>query len=76
MQTYSMLGGISPGFYAILGFIPGIAGVGILIKSGMSRDACYLKYKPPSLGGFVVLTAVFIFALDDVLPLGEWDEWN
>lgn len=53
MQTYSVLGGISQGLYAILGFVPGIAGIWILIKSGIPRENCYLQNKRLSWGALL-----------------------
>jgi membrane protease YdiL (CAAX protease family) len=76
MQTLSVLEYISEDAYLVFGFLPGMAGVVILLLSGLSREQCYLKFKAPSLYGILVLIGIFIFALAAVLPFGEYNGWD
>jgi membrane protease YdiL (CAAX protease family) len=76
LQTLFVVGAVSEGWSALLGFLPGILGVGALSAAGPSRQDCYLEIEPLSWKGFGVLAAVFVFALAVVLPFGAWQGWN
>jgi membrane protease YdiL (CAAX protease family) len=76
LQTLNVVQRISDRWSAVVGFLPGILGVGILLASGLSREDCHLRAGRLSWRGFAVLAAVFVFALAAVLPLGEWRGWN
>jgi membrane protease YdiL (CAAX protease family) len=67
---------VSEPWSAALGFVPGILGIGVLLSTGLSREACYLRIGRPSWQGVAVLAAVFVFALAAVLPFGEWQGWS
>jgi membrane protease YdiL (CAAX protease family) len=76
LQTLFVVGVVSEGWSAFLGFLPGILGVGALWAAGSSRQDCYLEIEPLSWKGFGVLAAVFVFALVVVLPFGAWQGWS
>jgi len=76
LQTLGVVGRVSEGWSAALGFLPGIVGVAVLLSAGMTREDCYLVYKPLSMRGFAVLAAVFIFSLSAVLPVMVWKGWS
>ena len=76
LQTLFVVGAVSEGESAFLGFLPGILGVGALWAAGRSRQDCYLKVEPLSWKGFGVLAALFVLALAVVLPFGAWQGWN
>lgn len=76
LQTISVTGHIPERWSVILAFLPGILGVLVLISAGYSRQDCFLVFKPLSRLGFIVLAAVFIFALAAILPFGVWQGWN
>ena len=76
LQTLFVLGRVSEPASAILGFIPGSLAVGVLLISGFSRQACYLRLARLSWSGSAVLVVVFAFALAAVLPLSAWRGWS
>jgi membrane protease YdiL (CAAX protease family) len=61
---------------ALLGFIPGLLGLGLLLTAGLSRQQCFLVIRPLSRVGFAVLGAVFLFALAAILPVSVWQGWS
>jgi membrane protease YdiL (CAAX protease family) len=76
LQTLSTLGHLGEGLYAALSFVPGLLGVGILLWSGRSPEACFLQIRRPSKAGLAVLAGVMVFALAAILPAGTWQGWN
>ncbi len=61
---------------ALLSFIPGLLAVGALLAAGLSRQECFLVYKPLSWAGFAVLVGVFVLGQAAVLPVSVWQGWN
>ena len=76
LQTLSVTGHIPERWSVLLAFLPGILGVAGLISAGFNWQDCFLVLKPLSKKGFVVLAAVFVFALAAILPIGVWQGWN
>ena len=76
LQTLFVMGYASEGWSALLGFVPGLLGVGVLLLAGRSRADCYLQVRGLSWAGFAVLAVVFVFALSAVLPFGVWQGWS
>jgi membrane protease YdiL (CAAX protease family) len=76
LQTLFVMGYFSEIWSAILGFVPGILGVGVLLAAGLSRRECFLVVKPLSRRGLGVLAGVFVFALAAILPFGVWQGWS
>ena len=76
LQTVFVMQYLSEPWSAILGFIPGILGVGVLLAAGLSREECYLRVTRLSRKGLVVLVVVFVFALAAILPFGVWQGWS
>lgn len=76
LQTSFVLGHANDTWSAILGFIPGILGVGILLLAGISCADCFLQFKLLSRAGFAVLAVVFVFALAAILPVSVWHGWS
>jgi membrane protease YdiL (CAAX protease family) len=76
LQTMAVIGRVSEEWSAVLGFLPGILGVTVLLLVGMTREECYLVFKPVSMRGFAVLVAVFIFSLSAILPVMVWNGWD
>ena len=76
LQTLFLMGYASEGWSALLGFVPGVLGVGVLLLAGRSRADCYLQVRGISWAGLAVLAAVFVFALAAVLPFGVWQGWS
>jgi len=76
LQTLFVMGRFSDMESALLGFIPGLLGVGVLLAAGLSRQQCYLVIKPLSWRGFAVLGAVFLFAEAAILPVSVWQGWS
>lgn len=60
---------------SILEFIPGILGVGILLKAGFSKADCYLRLAWPSWKGLFMLAA-FSLVWPFVLSSGRWTGWD
>jgi hypothetical protein len=61
--------------YSILEFVPGVLGVIILTSAGLSRRDCYLRLRPLSKRGLVVLIATTPLLIP-VLLSGTWMGWN
>ena len=76
LQTMAVVGQVSEGWSAALGFLPGVIGVTVLLLSGMTREECFLVFRSISKAGFVVLVLVFVFALSSILPVMEWVGWS
>jgi len=76
VQTLFVTEWVSEAWSAILGFVPGILGVGVLLAAGRSREDCYLQCRRLSRRGFLVLAAVFVFALGAILPMSVWQGWD
>jgi len=76
MQTISVLGILDDAEYALLGFIPGIAGVAVLVSAGLSPQDCHLRLRRPSTAGIAILVVILVFALSAVLPFGQFQGWN
>ena len=76
LQTLFVLGTFGDMASAILGFVPGILGLGVLLAAGLSRQECYLVVRPLSWTGFAVLGAVFVFAEAAILPVSVWQGWS
>ena len=76
LQTLFVMQSLGETLPAILGFVPGILGAGVLLAAGLSRGDCYLRVAPLSWKGFAVLVTVFVFALAAILPSGVWKGWN
>jgi membrane protease YdiL (CAAX protease family) len=76
LQTLSVVGRMGAPAAALLGFLPGILGVGVLLVAGFSCEDCSLQIMPLSRRGFAVLAAVFVFALAAILPAGVWQGWS
>jgi membrane protease YdiL (CAAX protease family) len=76
LQTMSVVGRVSEGWSIAFGFLPGILGVAVLLSVGMTREDCYLVFKPISPRGFAVLAVVFAFALSAILPVSIWNGWS
>ena len=76
LQTLAVLQRLSEPLYAVIGFLPGILGVGALLAAGFSRETCYLRMAPLSRQGLAMLAAVFVFALAAILPFGVWRGWD
>lgn len=76
LHILSVAGIVGKAWAAALGFLPGILGVGTLLAAGLSSEDCYLRYRPLSRKGAVVLVAVFFLALAAVLPVSHWTGWD
>jgi len=76
LQTLFVIGFVGENRNTILGFIPGVVGVGVLLAAGLSRQDCFLVVRPLSWKGFGVLLAVFVFALAAILPFSVWRGWR
>lgn len=76
LQTLTVLGAVSEPASAALAFLPGLLGVALLLAAGLSRQECYLAFRPLSWPGFAVLAAIFLLGLAAVLPVSEWQGWN
>jgi membrane protease YdiL (CAAX protease family) len=76
LQTSFVMGYVSEPWMALLGFVPGTVGPGVLWAAGLSRRECFLVVRPLSWRGFVVLFAVFVFALAVILPFSVWQGWS
>jgi len=64
---------------SMAGFLPGVIGVGALLMSGASRQACYLRFNWPSRAGMIVLAALFIPMVPVVLvgfAQAGWSGWD
>ncbi|HEX6384333.1 MAG TPA: CPBP family glutamic-type intramembrane protease [Anaerolineae bacterium] len=60
---------------AVLEYIPGILGIGVLLASGLSREECHLRLTWPSWKGLLVLVA-FSLLWPFILSTGRWIGWN
>jgi membrane protease YdiL (CAAX protease family) len=76
LQTLFVTGHVPEPWSAILGFVPGVAGVAVLSVAGFPRVQLFLQIAPLSRRGLVVLAAIFVFALAAILPFGTWQGWN
>ena len=76
LQTLSVLEAVSETASVLLGFVPGVIGVAILLRAGLSLPDCFLRLERLSRAGLAVLSAVFVLALAAVLPIGEWKGWD
>jgi membrane protease YdiL (CAAX protease family) len=76
LQTLTVLERVGEPWAALLAFLPGILGAGVLLAAGFSREECTLQFRPLSWRGFAVLVAVFAFALGAMLPAGVWQGWS
>lgn len=76
IQTLVVVGTLGETWSAVLGFLPGILGVAVLLAAGLSRQECFLAVERLSWRGFVVLAAVFVFALAAMLPAMRWQGWS
>jgi membrane protease YdiL (CAAX protease family) len=76
LQTLFVMGRIPEPWSAVLGLVPGIAGIAALRGAGVSWRQFFLQVAPLSRGGLAVLTAIFVFALAAILPFGTWQGWN
>jgi membrane protease YdiL (CAAX protease family) len=76
LQTLFVLGFANEAWSAVLGFVPGFLGVGILLLAGSSFQDCFLRFSRLSWSGFAVLAGIFIFAMAAVLPFSAWVGWS
>jgi membrane protease YdiL (CAAX protease family) len=76
LQTMTVVGRISEGWSAALGFLPGVLAVTALLFLGMTREECFLVIHSISKAGFIVLVIVFVFALSTMLPVMVWNGWS
>jgi membrane protease YdiL (CAAX protease family) len=76
LQTLFVTGYVSEPWSAVLGFVPGVAGVVALKAAGQKKEQLFLQVAPLSRAGFLVLAAIFIIGLAVVLPFGQWQGWN
>ena len=76
LQTLFVMGHVSEAGSAILGFLPGLLGVGVLLAAGLSLEDCFLALRLLSRRGLAVLVAVFVFALAAILPYSTWQGWS
>ncbi len=61
---------------SLTGFIPGVIGVGGLLLSGATWQACYLQFKRLSREGTLVLAAMFIPMVPVVLVGFDQEGWS
>jgi membrane protease YdiL (CAAX protease family) len=76
LQTLSVMGIVDETPAAILSFVPGVIGVGVLLGAGLSTEDCYLRFQRLSWRGLWVLVAVMAFALAAILPVSVWQAWS
>jgi membrane protease YdiL (CAAX protease family) len=76
LQTLFVVGTLPEAWSALLGFLPGLLGLGVLLAAGLSRRQCFLVVRPLSWRGFAVLATVFVFALAAILPVSVWQGWS
>jgi membrane protease YdiL (CAAX protease family) len=76
LQTLTVTEDIGEPVAAILGFLPGLLGVGLLLSAGLTRQECFLTLTRLSWWGFAVLAFVFVLALSAMLPFGVWQGWS
>lgn len=50
-------------FASLLGFLPGLLGVGMLVRAGYSTGECYLSLRRPSRAGVLLLTLLTLAML-------------
>ena len=76
LQTLSVMERVDKPTTVLLGFLPGLLGVGVLLAAGFARADCSLQFRTLSRKGLAVLVAVFVFALAAILPAGVWQGWS
>jgi membrane protease YdiL (CAAX protease family) len=76
LQTLGVVGVLGEAWSAVLAFLPGVLGVGVLLAAGWSRQECFLVAGRLSRAGFLVLAGVFVFALSAILPVMEYRGWS
>lgn len=76
IQTLNVTGYITEPWSAILSFVPGVLGVGVLKMAGFTWKGLFLRIAPLSWKGFAVLAGIFVFALAAILPFGKWQGWS
>ena len=76
IQTLFVVGRISDGWSAVLGFVPGMLGLVVLLAARLSRRECFLVLRPISWQGLAVLAAIFVVALAVILPFSVWQGWS
>ncbi len=75
--AYTVLNTLYPSdaIAAVLGFIPGVLGIGSLFAAGLTSKECYLRVAPISRVGLALL-AVLSFIEPLILLSGHWTGWN
>jgi membrane protease YdiL (CAAX protease family) len=76
LQTLFVVGRVGETWSALLGLLPGVAGVAVLLAAGLDRRDCFLAVRPPSWRGVAVLAAIFLLGLAAVLPVSQWQGWS
>jgi hypothetical protein len=76
LQTISVMGVEDETPAAVLSFVPGVIGIGVLLGAGLSTEDCYLRFQRLSWRGLWVLVAVMAFALAAILPVSVWQGWS
>jgi len=76
LQTLFVVGRVPEPWVAVLGFVPGIAGIAALRAVGFSWTQLFVRVAPFSRGGLAVLAVIFVFGLAAILPFGVWQGWN
>jgi membrane protease YdiL (CAAX protease family) len=76
LQTLGTMEHLSVELNALLGFLPGLLGVGVLRAAGFSLEDCYLRVRPLSRPSLGVLAGVYVFSLGAILPSGVWQGWD
>jgi membrane protease YdiL (CAAX protease family) len=76
LQTLVVMEHLSVELNALLGFLPGLLGIGVLRAAGFSLEDCYLRVRRLSRPSLGVLAGVYVFALAAVLPAGVWQGWD